>query len=588
MDYKIKFEYKGIGKQASATRQRVIQSQKQMGSKIGGRQSQTHDNRQQLSYMKNLNTSIQQLIKSNQQLTKALSGSTGGMLGGGRRGGGTSGGGGSAGIGRVGASLPVIGAAFALTGFAIQKISQIGNAYIDLASQQKGTVGLAGGMRTGRGMYLSGEMGAGMKSYAQKTGRFQKPQYEKKWYKDKKSGKWKSYQDFKYSQSQQSALDIGAIYGLSAQETMGYAGTFERAGANMQNVSGYAMGSGIQSELPTLLSGMAGVMEDAIKSGVDASEMSKTMGKNLVELTKATTTNNADAALNIMKSFQGTKKDVGAGKFGSIQGLYAADASRKMLMEKLTGEKRGNYINKLEKEGYISSQQKKKLFGLKKGASFSDVQKTIGTGAAFVLEKRQARRADTSEMQKRVINNLKKQYGSTPEGMQMAMNILSATGAIEAFGGEQGFHALWTTKSSSGKETDKITKKGAKGIKTKAKEVETSGPGIGVGMKQRKEGMTFKYGKDFALTLNNLDQAMINVINSVGGASGVSSKLLTMSSTVNKASKSFGELIKKVDKLVESADKLFSIKGVKETVSSGAKYVKNKAKDVVNYLTGDK
>ena len=127
MDYKIKFEYKGIGKQAAGIRQKVLQSQKSATTKAG---TTANTGRETISSLKTLNSSILKLITSNKELARSIGG------GGGRRpptsGDGDPasrrGFGGSAGFGRI--------FGMAAIGFAIQKINQIGNAYIQRTSQQ--------------------------------------------------------------------------------------------------------------------------------------------------------------------------------------------------------------------------------------------------------------------------------------------------------------------------------------------------------------------------------------------------------------------------------------------------------------------
>ena len=76
MDYKIKFEYKGIGKQATQARQKAIQAQKTAEKKPSGGSS--------ISQNKELVSAINKLVESNKRLEAAVRRSAG--MGGGRSG----------------------------------------------------------------------------------------------------------------------------------------------------------------------------------------------------------------------------------------------------------------------------------------------------------------------------------------------------------------------------------------------------------------------------------------------------------------------------------------------------------------------
>ena len=66
MDYKIKFEAKGIGKKATDIRQKVISQQKANQAKTGINQ-QSSINKNQTIVINKLNDSINKLISSNKE-----------------------------------------------------------------------------------------------------------------------------------------------------------------------------------------------------------------------------------------------------------------------------------------------------------------------------------------------------------------------------------------------------------------------------------------------------------------------------------------------------------------------------------------
>ena len=511
MDYNIKIKSEGMGKAAANTRQKVIQAQKSAEKKAG---ISVGGDKNTITAIKSLNSSITKLIASNKQLASAMGkGAAGG--GAGRASGAGMAAAGGAGIGGVGASIPMVGAAIALTGFAVQKINQIGNAYISLAGQQKGSAGLGGFKTKGQGMYLAGEMGAGMKAYAQGAGKFLPPG----------------------AKAERGALDVGAIHGLSAQETLGQAGTFKRAGASYQGAAYQAAGAGIQTEIPTLLTGMAGIMEEAIKNGINTSDMSKDLGKELLTITEATGSKSVDAALNIVRSFKGTKTQVGEGKLGGMAGLYTAQAGRDMFMKKFSGDKRAEFLQSLS----MDPEQRIKAMALGKDATFKDYQKAVGPSTALGVEEEFIRKQSTAKMALGAVGAIQKQRGTSSEEMHRA-----ATYNAEAFGGKENFKALWQA-AQEGKTPEQYLKEkeeGRKSVTGMAKKV----TGGRAGMVVKKEGMqqklVFDYGSKFADTSLKLNESMINIVRAIDGegGGGVNKALNGIASTATSVSGGLGKL----------------------------------------------
>jgi len=478
-DYRIKFEYKGIGKQASSVRQKVLQAQKGARKDV----SSTSKDNQVIGSIKSLNTTLQKLIASNKSLETAIKRtSMGGGTSGRMPGGGGMPGSGGAGIGRIGGAIPLVGAAVAALGFTIQKVNQIGNAYIEKTSQQIGNVGVAG-FRKGQGVYEAAQVGAGMKAYAMKSGKFSKG-----------------------VRPNQAALDIGAMYGLSAQETLGMAGTYKRAGADYGTVAAQAAGRGLQSDVPTLLTGIGGLLEEAVRLGINTSDMSKDIGKEITALTLKTSGKSAEAALNIIKSFSGVKTQVGRGKIGSYEGLMTTRATQDILTERLTGENRANYLDRLAEEGMISSAQKEKLMNLKKGAGIEDIQKAVGGSATFALTKKVAREEGPARLLRRSMQQMQKTFGTSPEAMQRAMNVYSQQGGTLT---EDQFMAAWKG-AREGEPTD-VTQKGQAAIRKGAREVETSKAGLSVQRRIQRENLIFQYGASFAKASLEMEKAMIKL-----------------------------------------------------------------------------
>lgn len=472
-DYKINF--KRIGKQASGIRQKVLQAQK--GDKKGG--ITTAGTRETLTSLKTLNSSILKLIASNKDLSNSIKGGARGAGGGGGPGGGGIGvGGGSAGFGRIGAAIPVLGAGIAALGFTIQKVNQIGNAYIAKTSQQLGNVGI-GGFRGAKGLYTGAELGAGMRAYGMSTGRFSRG-----------------------VTPERSALNMSTIFGQTTEESLRTAGQFRRAGANYEGAVFAGAGAGIESELPLLLTGMSSILTDAVREGVNTSDMSKDMAREISAITMATPGKSVEAALNMVKGFAGVKKQIAGGKMGTYQGLEMTKASQQILLEKLT---KSDYASKLMERGAIDEETFSKLTKLKQGATFSDLMSAAG-GAAFPMLRRTTEETGTPQLMKQVRKNILKQYGEGPKARDRFSEIALQTGwagldtqsKIDAF--------LKTGDLPTGLEGK------GKGIISKEKKiVERSVAATGKRREVSREQLIMNYGDNFAKASVKMEEAMIKL-----------------------------------------------------------------------------
>jgi hypothetical protein len=520
MDYKIKFEYKGIGKQASAKRQQALQAQRSASEKKSSI-SQPSVNRELLTSIKGLNASIKQLITS---INK------GGM---GRGGGGGGGGigrgfGGGAGIGGIGASIPIAGAAIALAGFTIQKINQIGSAYIERTGMQKGSAGI-GGFRRGQGMYNASEMGAGMRSFAGTSGKFSNGVRPDK-----------------------AALDIGGIYGMSASDVLGQAGTFKRAGANYSGTAYQGAGMGIQSELPVLMTGIAGVLEEAIKNGINTSDMSKDIGREISNLAMNTPGRSVDAAMNMIQSFKSVKSMTERGKMGeSLEGMYTAGATKEMLSKNIG---QSGYLERLTSSGMISEKQKKALSGLGPNAKYEDIQRAIGATGAHTLFKNAAQEAGPDKLMMNTMRNIQKQYGTGAEGFQMFSTIADQLG----FSDNQS-QRLSKWKSAQGNIMD-VSGKGKAMLGGMSETLLSGDVGQGVLKERRHENMIFDYGSKFADTSIKMEVAMLKLaekaapaaISALAGLEKASIKVSSMFNTLDAIMSKKGSGMSKLKALYDA------------------------------------
>jgi hypothetical protein len=464
---------------------------------------------------KQLITSIQELTKSNKNLEKTI------KAGGARPGGSPArppipGGGGQApGIGQIGASLPIVGAGIAALGFTIQKINQIGNAYIELAGQQLRTVGMAG-FRRGQGIYGATEMGAGMAAFAKGTGRFAENI-------DVGAGRIKK------------ALAIGTRYGMSAEQVLGQAGTFKRAGGRLGREAGAAVAGGMEADMPILLSGMASVLEEAIRAGIDTTDMAKDLGRGLTALAMETPAKSAEAALAIMRSFQGVKQGVAQGRVAGYEELEVAQAGRDVLMERLSDQK---YVENLTKSGWISERQQKAISGLEPGASFSDLQKTIGVAGAQSLMQKTVGETKDVELLMRIAQNAQREYGTGAEARQVYQMTKQAMGSPMK---QEQTLAVWNLAQKGLPKSEWA--KGLEDIRKGAGRVEAGEAGIGAQRMIERQNLILKYGDSFALASRKMETALIQLadksigatVTAVNGLGTEISDLIGMIKTLKKS-----------------------------------------------------
>jgi hypothetical protein len=482
VDYKIKLDASGIKKAATATpHQQRARMLLQAAKEKTGRVTPTAG----ITANKELIASNKRLIDSNKALEKAVRTSAGG----GGAGGGISGaagaavGGAAPGIGKIGASIPILGAGIAALGFTIQKINQVANAYIDLASQQLRSTAM-GGFRRGRGIYGATEMGAGMGAYAKGTGQF--------------AGNV-SLRDKRIS----GALQVGTAYGMGAGEILGQAGTFQRAGGNLAQTAGMAAGGGIKADMPILLAGMAGMFEDAIRDGIDTTEMAKNLGHGLTALAMETPGKSVAAAMEIAKRFKGVKEAVAGGKVGGHEAMEVTQAGRDIVMEKLQDP---NFLLRLMETKDISSKQAIKLSTLSKGAKFEDVQKKIGPIGAEDLLRKTVGETSEADILLKVIQNAQETWGKGVENRQKYENFSQKLGS--SIKREQR-KAAWDVVEKGLPESE--TKKGLKEIQERAKAVEGGPAGMAAKRLLGRQKMILDYGDNFAKASLKMEKSMTNL-----------------------------------------------------------------------------
>jgi hypothetical protein len=483
MDYNIKVKYDsagGKGAGAFATRRKVIDAQRQAAQKTSGTASPTLN--------RELVNSIQKLIASNKELSQSIRANRGG----GGPGGGPGGGGrvprigGSAGIGGMGASLPIVGAAVAGIGFAIQKINQIGNAYIELVSQQAGTVGV-GGMRSGRrGMYLQTELGAMEKAHRMSAGRF--------------GGAGAAVSD--------RAVQIGSIFGMGAGEVGQISGAFARGRGNLGRTAEIAAGGGIETEMPLLLQGMASILEEAVTNGVNSSSLADDLGDQLVSLTRATGTNSVQMAMNIVRSQRGVQQQVSQGQISGYEQFMSYRAAGTAINRRLADpERREEYLVELRNQGIMSLDEinaaRARASAAGRSITMADLE-AQGTNIGPSLRRFYSARGETDQQQA-TIEEHRRNFGAGPEGLRRYL-------ALNSSGMDPNqVAALWNAREiPAGAQTQ-----GAAAITSKMAQTEGSAAFSGLARTGQRQGLMMEHGAGFADISLRMENSMIQVVRSI-------------------------------------------------------------------------
>lgn len=495
MDYNINFKYKSGGGTASSgmsavtgMRQKAIQASTKQGAASTLRPD---DNARKL-----IDTNIKlstNILKLNQSIT-LLTGviKNRGLGGGGGGGNPISTPQGNTGIGSVGAALGYVGVPVALAGFAVQKINQIGNAYIEKVSQQKGTVGV-GGFKTERiGAYLGPEVSAGYKAHRMASGKFT-------------------------GDIDKMALKTGTIFGLSAEEVGAQSGAISRYGLSYGSIAGTGAASGIETELPKFMQAIAGELEDAVKNGVNSSDLSGDIGQEMAGLVANTRNNSVEMAMNIVSKTRASKESAAKGQISGMESFMTWKAGQTKLMEQFnTGAERGKLLVNLKNQGLITDTEMKKLAegDIDKGGGVSEqfIRQTIGQGGYSSLVRNAITGMSGAESSRLSMKEVQKTWGTGVEAFRQWNAMYPSMGGDL---GQNELLTLWKTAQDK-KKFDKVI--GQEKLEKRFKGVETSAPLLGVQKAQMMDDLLYKYGNSFASASLKMEKELIKLADTLGGA----------------------------------------------------------------------
>ena len=491
MDYNINVKYKPGGATGGAlgisgiARQKAIQA-----GKTGGtlRPDDSASAKKLIDTNIKLTTSILKLNQSITLLTGTIK-SRGGLGGGPGVNGGTPMVGGTSGIGSIGAAAGYIGIPLAIAGFAIQKINQIGSAYIDKVSQQKGTVGV-GGFHTGRkGSYLSPEVGAAYKAYRMASGSFK-------------------------GDVDPMAFKMGTIFGLSPDEVGREAGIMKRYGNNYGDIAAIGAGSGIQTDLPRFMSGIAAELEEAVKNGVNNSSISSDIADEMASLTNKTQTKSVEMAFNIVNKGKGYQSSAAKGQIGDINSLMTWKAGQSRVMDGLNSLDRGTMINQWKTKGIIDDKEAEMLMrgDQKNGGMINEsfIRNTLGQGGLSAITRDTISNMSGAESVRRSMLEVQKRWGTGAKAFRQWNAINSQTGGAYE---QNDLLAIWNNAydfDSSDKKT-----RGNKILNNKYDDTDNSAPLLGVKKQQMFDDLLYKHGAAFADASLKMERELINMVDTI-------------------------------------------------------------------------
>jgi hypothetical protein len=529
MDYNINFKYKSGGGTLSSgvtniagARQKAIKASEKINA-ISSTKTDNSINKIPSSNIK-LSTNILKLNQSITMLNATIKNSPiGGRGGGGMPSGG--GGGGfesSSSFTGISAGLPLgIGAAVGILGFSIQKINQIGNAYIEKTSQQAKSVGV-GDFRYGEGMYNAAEMGAGMKAFGMSSGKFAPAKFVK---------------------PNEAAVKMGNIFGLSAEEALGQAGTFKRTGASIEKALYTGAGAGLETELPKLIQAMSSTLEEAVKNGVNTSDLAKDLGDDLTALTMATTTKSVEAAMKISRAGDVSKTKTEQGQIQNIEDLFLWKGAQEELLKSLneitvnplTGKsKREETLAYMQDRGFVNAEQKSALERTEK-ITEKDIRKVGGEELLNIATEDKISSMSGAKAARIIAGEYKK------GGMSQNQAVMVS----QAIGGMG--KSLIPATLAEDIDLSETRKKGEEIITRKSAEVTGGISGIGVGFERTKEDDILTYGYEFAQATVEMDKAMRTLAKE--GIGMATSGIKTMGDMAMAAADGIKSMSNEIDKI---------------------------------------
>jgi len=379
-----------------------------------------------------------------------------------------------------------------ISGFLISKIGQIGDAYMQRASMQRGSSGIGGFKTSGVGNYMANDISAMNKAYRMASGDFSNindlvplkrrglSDEEQKEFMDLASSSFKTREGvlsgngrdymketpeerrlkdrqeaiknspFKDESKRQNKIRLaklselkgsmvndtsnltkyGTVFGIDSNELGAQAGNIRRGGGDINKIIGMGMGMGQKQEMPGFMTYLSSTMEEAITAGMSNWSKPEELASDLAGYIALSDNKSAKFATGMLNKSKNSQVQASKGKIDSYDGLNTWFASQDVLMDNFkTKEGKEKYLAEALNSNKISQEQYQKGLTLKDGASYYDLTQTIGHSAAtYLTEEIAADPANVSKVLGAKMGRIKGTWGDTVEGMQQYSHINNAMG----------------------------------------------------------------------------------------------------------------------------------------------------------------
>ena len=237
------------------------------------------------------------------------------------------------------------------------KISNIGNTYIQKMIQQASTAGIAGVQRTGMGPYFANDIGAFIKERRMASGFF----IEKEATEDQNKIVYTEI-----GKPSTEIIEYSKLFGMQPQELGKLIGLMDKFSnrkgeETFLKVLGYGAKGGIQTEMQVLLNGLQNVLEEAVQEGVNNSDLAQDLAKEIAIVSSKNQNLSVKAIFEAQRGLLELQKNVSAGQVQTLSQLKTYEIGRQYVLEELKKGKESRFVQSLIQSGMISETEIEKF-----------------------------------------------------------------------------------------------------------------------------------------------------------------------------------------------------------------------------------
>jgi hypothetical protein len=231
------------------------------------------------------------------------------------------------------------------------KISNIGNAYIQKMIQQASTAGIAGVQRTGMGPYFASDIGAFIKERRMASGFFTEI--------NQTINKNNIVDTDKIGKPSNEIIEYSKLFGIQPQELGRLIGLMDKFSnrkgeETFLKVLGYGAKGGIQTEMQILLNGLQNVLEEAVQEGVNNSDLAQDLAKEIAIVSSKNQNLSVKAIFEAQRGLLELQKTVSAGQVQTLSQLKTYEIGKQYVMEEFKKGKESRFVQSLIQSGMIS------------------------------------------------------------------------------------------------------------------------------------------------------------------------------------------------------------------------------------------